>query len=83
MLRFTMYGRAECHLCQDMAATLEDLKTPLVFDYEVVDVDGDPMLAERYGLLVPVLALGDQTVCHHFLDLDALKVALEAAPACR
>jgi hypothetical protein len=43
-------------------------------------VDDHPALAERYSALVPVLALGDQAICHYFLDLAALKLALETAP---
>ncbi len=78
--RLTLFGRAECHLCQDMAATLDDLKHSLDFDYEIIDVDGDAALAERYGALVPVLILGERTICHYFLDLAALERALEAAP---
>lgn len=78
MRRLILFGR--CHLCQDMAATLDDLKHPLDFDYKIIDVDGDSALVERYGTLVPVLVLGDRTICHYFLDLAALKLALEAAP---
>lgn len=77
MRRLTLFSRAECHLCQDMAAALDDLKAPLGFDYEIIDVDDDPALANRYGSLVPVLALGEQTICHYFLELAALKTALD------
>lgn len=80
MRRLTLFGRVECHLCQDMAATLDDLKPSLDFDYEIIDVDGDVALAERYGTLVPVLTLGDRSICHYFLDLAALRRTLGAAP---
>jgi glutaredoxin len=75
--QLTVFGRAECHLCEDMVAALDELKASLNFDYSVVDIDDDPELAERYGHLVPVLARADHAICHYFLDLAALKAALQ------
>lgn len=66
-----------------MAAGLDELKPELGFDYEAVDVDDDPALAERYGHLVPVLSLGEQPICHYFLDLPALKARLAAVGSAR
>jgi glutaredoxin len=79
----TLYGRRECHLCQDMAASLDELRVELGFDYAVVDVDDEPALAERYGPLVPVLSLDGEPICHYFLDLPALKARLAAVAAAR
>ncbi len=79
----TLYGRRDCHLCQDMAASLDELRTELGFDYALVDVDEDPSLAERYGTLVPVLSLDGEPICHYFLDLPALKARLGVAAATR
>lgn len=79
----TLYARPECHLCQDMAASLDDLKAELGFGYVMVDVDDDPALARRYGHLVPVLAWGEEAICHYFLDPAALQDRLAAARAAR
>ena len=40
---------------------------------ELVDVDGDPTLARRHGLDVPVLLLDGAVVCRHRLDAAELK----------
>jgi len=61
-----------------MAATLDDLKAGLGFEYDMVDIDDDPVLVERYGHLVPVLTLGGRDICHYFLDLAALQATLAA-----
>jgi hypothetical protein len=48
-----------------------------------IDVDSDPMLEQRYGERVPVLLGPDgEEICHYFLDVAALRNALErpAAP---
>jgi predicted thioredoxin/glutaredoxin len=39
----------------------------------IVDVDGDPDLARRYGLNVPVLLLDGTVVCKHHLDVGELQ----------
>lgn len=72
----TLYARAGCHLCEDMAAGLDALRDELAFDYRTVEVDGDPAIAARYGTLVPVLALGEEVLCHYFLDVAVLRARL-------
>lgn len=72
-MRLTLYGRSYCHLCEDMERALVRLQHELRFTFEVIDVDLDPVLEERYGSLVPVLAGPDgREICHYFLDLEAL-----------
>ncbi len=73
----TVYERAGCHLCDDMVSVLSEWKTAFGFEIERVDVDTSPALAARYGARVPVLVHGSLEVCHFFLDLDALRRALE------
>lgn len=72
-MRLTLYGRGYCHLCDDMKRALERLQHELSFTFEVVEVDLDPELEQRYGELVPVLAGPDgREICHYFLDVAAL-----------
>lgn len=67
-----LYGREACHLCERMAAELAPYRERLGLELEWVDVDTDPALARRFGADVPVLWAGDQELCRHFLDHDAL-----------
>ena len=86
--RFTLYGRNYCHLCHDMLAALEALRSRqgLSFVIEVVDVDADLQLEARYDELVPVLAAPPvgapqaepQELCHYFLDVEAVMAYLQA-----
>lgn len=55
---------------------LEDLHGELGFEIEVRDVDADPAWRSRYGLRIPVLAAGDEEICHFFLDLPKLRAWL-------
>jgi thioredoxin reductase (NADPH) len=79
-IRLTLYGRRDCHLCEQMEAALSGLRQELGFTVEVVDVDTSAALAARYGERVPVLVHGDTELCHYFLDRAAVVAHLGAAP---
>lgn len=64
----TVYGREYCHLCDDMVAALDALRPACAFSLEVIDVDGDMALEERYGHLVPVLVANGEEICHYHFD---------------
>ncbi|MBI4204934.1 MAG: glutaredoxin family protein [Betaproteobacteria bacterium] len=66
--RLTLYSRSYCHLCDDMVVRLRQLQAGIRFEFDVVDVDRDPVLERRYGDKVPVLACGERELCHYFLD---------------
>jgi len=46
-----------------------------------IDVDADPALEARWGMLVPVLLADGQEVCHYRLDTGALDAIV--APSAR
>jgi hypothetical protein len=79
-LRFTLYSRSWCHLCEDMLAALRAFmaREGLPFSVDVVDIDAspDPALLARFDELVPVLFgdnLNNPELCHYFLDEAALR----------
>ena len=76
----TVYSRHDCHLCETMIAGLQDIQGRFRFDLQIVDVDGDPGLARRYGEDVPVLAHGERELCRHFLDRAAVTEFLGKMP---
>jgi len=47
--KFIVYGRADCHLCQQMILALEKLPEQVSLDYQVIDIDTDPELVTLYG----------------------------------
>jgi Glutaredoxin-like domain (DUF836) len=52
--RLVLYTRAGCHLCEEARATLEKYAAWLPPISEV-DIDGDPVLVERFTTCVPVV----------------------------
>lgn len=71
MSSLTLYHRRGCHLCEQMLASLYGLYGDEL-EVELVDVDGDAELKERYGKRVPVLAGGGKVVCEARLDEAAV-----------
>ena len=71
----TLYMRQGCHLCEDMEKLVHELLEPGSFTLKLVDIDTDPALKSRFNEWVPVLEHADQEICHHFLDLKALRAA--------
>lgn len=73
-----VYGREECHLCQDMIHALQALQAHSAFEFEVIDIDGNPQLVSRYSERIPVLVASKdgQEICHYHLDQTALDAYL-------
>lgn len=83
MIRFTLYSRTWCHLCDDMLVALKAFPVGADYSVDVIDVDADPALVELYDELVPVLfaakpGAGPERICHYFLDPARLSAFLAA-----
>ena len=81
LIRFILYSRSYCHLCDDMLHALQAMPEASGFAIEVVDVDADAALVGAYDELVPVLVGMDaggasRQLCHYFLDHQAVKAFL-------
>lgn len=75
--RLTLISREDCHLCDEMRAALVQFRARYEFEVDVVDVDRDPALEERWGDKVPVLLDGEREICRYFLDHAAVEARLE------
>lgn len=71
-ITLTLYSRAWCHLCDDMLAGLQILQVRQPFKLNIVDVDSQPTLEQRFGEFVPVLMHGERELCHYHLDAAAV-----------
>ncbi len=75
-LRFLIYSRAGCELCDEMREALAALPAARSHPIDVVDVDADATSRMRYGHKVPVLLFAGELVCHGHLDLEEVDKAL-------
>ena len=72
----TVLSRDYCHLCHDMIDALRSIQSVKPFEFQIIDVDSNSALEEKYGELVPVLLAGDREICHYHLDKPALNAYL-------
>lgn len=75
-MRFLLYSRPGCCLCEEMLAELRELPAAHGIPIEVADVDGEPSARARYGHKVPVLLLAGELVCHGRLDPEEVLKAV-------
>ena len=76
----TLYGRQECHLCDDAREALRRVAEQHPFRLLEVDIERDPVLFKRYLERIPVVALGEEELFDFFVDEKALlaRLALES-----
>lgn len=66
--RYELVTRAGCHLCDEMAAVLDEVLPAHGLAWTPVDVDADPELRARYSDVVPVLLRDGQPVAKVRVD---------------
>jgi glutaredoxin len=76
-MRLTVYSRAWCHLCDELCAALAPIAERYGVPVDVIDVDSDPALDDRYGERVPVVLAGETELCHYRLDAARVIAALD------
>ncbi|KLT73399.1 glutaredoxin [Neisseria arctica] len=76
-MNLTLMFREYCSLCHKMKDALETYRLQYGFELEIIDVDENAELEEKYNELVPVLLHGDREICHWFLDENALRDFLD------
>lgn len=70
-LAAVLYTRRDCPLCDEMKAEIERAGAGLLA-LEVVDVDRDAELVERFGWRVPVLEIGGEVAFEGCLEAERL-----------
>ncbi len=77
-IALTLYGRPECHLCDDMKAVVAPLANELRCTLEQVDITGDPELEARFGSEIPVLMVNGRKAFKYRVTAGALRRRLAA-----
>lgn len=78
-MRVRLYTRAGCHLCEAVEQHLADLAGDHPHELELIDVDTDPALRERYGWAVPVVIVDDRWRLATRIERDNLAAVLRRA----
>lgn len=75
-MRFLLYSRPGCGLCEELLAELAALPAAREIPLDVVDVDSDAAARVRFGHKIPVLLFDGELVCHGRLDAAEVHKAL-------
>jgi hypothetical protein len=75
-MRFSLYSRHGCTLCEEMLSDLAALPAARGIPIDVIDVDLQPAARVRYGHKVPVLLFAGELVCHGRLDPEEVDKTL-------
>lgn len=76
MAEVTLYGKPGCCLCDDARAVVAAVREEEAFELTEVDVSIDPVLHNRYGERIPVVAIDGVEMFEFHVDADALRIAL-------
>ena len=77
----TLYTRPGCHLCDEAKRAIAPLLQEFDASLREVNIDGDPVLKERYGWDIPVLFIGQRKAAKHRVDLEQFRRQLQDAGA--
>ena len=75
MKTITLYTRAGCHLCENAEQVIAQVAAGRA-RVELVDIDADPALTDRYTVRVPVVAVDGVEIAEYELDPRTLDAAL-------
>jgi hypothetical protein len=73
----TLYGKPDCHLCDDARVAVDRVTAGRDVVVEQVDITRDPALHARYGERIPVLELDGEVVFELFVDEGVLERRLD------
>ncbi len=72
--RLVLYGRPDCHLCDEARQVLAAAGEP----FEEVDIESDDALFKRYLERIPVVTVDGVEAFELFVDEEALRARLGA-----
>jgi glutaredoxin len=75
-----LYTKADCPLCDEAKAYLDELQQTLPFSLTLKDVESDPKLTELYGKRVPLVVVNGREVVGYPPEKKWVKIAIKAGP---
>ena len=75
----TLFGRPDCHLCDDAERLLRELQAKFSFGLVKVSIESDPKLEHQYRWAIPVVAVEGREVARAPIRAASLEAALREA----
>lgn len=77
MLKFVLYTKADCSLCDKAKAELDLFRRECEFELTLVDIESDAALFEKHKHDIPVLEINGREAAKHFLNQKKLRIFVE------
>lgn len=75
-MKVNFYSRPNCSLCEEGLRTIKLLQEDIPFELEIINIEKDDALHEKYMLLIPVVEKDGKIIQHGILDYVTLYEAL-------
>jgi hypothetical protein len=75
-----LVGRPGCHLCDEAREVVAAVASDFGVSFAELSITDDPMLADEYFELIPVVLLDGAIVAHWWVDEAQLRAAMPARP---
>jgi glutaredoxin len=69
----TLYAAPGCHLCESALRVIEGVRGDVAFEFEKVDITGEPELERRYRERIPVVAVDGVEEFVYFVHPEKLR----------
>ncbi len=69
----TLYGKPECHLCEDARAVVLAIRRERDFELREVDISLDPEMQRAYGERIPVVEVDGREAFQYHVDPARLR----------
>ncbi len=71
-MKVTFFSRASCGLCIEGLHTLKLVQEDIDFDIEMINIEEDESIHEKYMLMIPVVEKDGQVIQYGNLDYATL-----------
>lgn len=72
MKKVQYYSRPNCSLCDEGLFTMQLVREDVEFELEVINIENDDELHERYMLMIPVVVINDEIVQYGQIDYPTI-----------
>jgi glutaredoxin len=77
MFTIDFYTRPQCPLCEEAKQVLIMLQDDYDFNIQEHDIESNDMWTEEYGLIIPVINVGENTLQYGQIDFYELSKRLQ------
>jgi glutaredoxin len=74
-----LFGKPDCHLCEDAKRLLRALQTTYAFTLREINIAEHTALLRQYGEEIPVVFINGRKACKYRIDIKQFRRRLERA----